>query len=218
MYGVVRRSRPLKVGPIGIDAHWPDVYLIEVGDLAAVASDVSSATLDPTRDRVLAHDRVNQAVMGDRTVIPMNFGMVCRSRKDAVKLLRAAHDAFSEVLQKVEDRVEFGLKVLLPADVPVDPMPPGPPTEGDLESRAGRHLDEGLQRLREVSVASRLTPPVGDRMILNAAFLVPRNGESKFVDRTKEIARKFPHLVFRYTGPWPPYNFVNVRLKLERVA
>jgi Gas vesicle synthesis protein GvpL/GvpF len=23
-------------------------------------------------------------------------------------------------------------------------------------------------------------------------------------------------LTFRYTGPWPPYNFVNIRLKLER--
>jgi hypothetical protein len=25
-------------------------------------------------------------------------------------------------------------------------------------------------------------------------------------------------LKFKYTGPWPPYNFVNIRLKLERVA
>jgi hypothetical protein len=23
-------------------------------------------------------------------------------------------------------------------------------------------------------------------------------------------------LNFKYTGPWPPYNFVNIRLKLER--
>jgi len=25
-------------------------------------------------------------------------------------------------------------------------------------------------------------------------------------------------LNFRYTGPWPPYNFVNIRLKLERAT
>jgi hypothetical protein len=24
------------------------------------------------------------------------------------------------------------------------------------------------------------------------------------------------NLTFKYTGPWPPYNFVNIRLKLER--
>jgi hypothetical protein len=55
-------------------------------------------------------------------------------------------------------------------------------------------------------------------MVLNAAFLVRRDGEHAFVSRAKEIARRYPHLVFKYTGPWPPYNFVNIRLKLERVA
>ena len=27
---------------------------------------------------------------------------------------------------------------------------------------------------------------------------------------------RFDKLAFKYTGPWPPYNFVNIRLKLER--
>jgi hypothetical protein len=32
----------------------------------------------------------------------------------------------------------------------------------------------------------------------------------------KSIAGRFDKLTFKYTGPWPPYNFVNIRLKLER--
>jgi hypothetical protein len=55
-------------------------------------------------------------------------------------------------------------------------------------------------------------------MILNAAFLVRRDGERAFVRRAEEIARRHPQLAFKCTGPWPPYNFVNVRLKLEPVA
>jgi hypothetical protein len=208
----------LRVGSIGIDERWPDVYLIEHGDLAAVASDVPGAALDPTRERVLAHDRVNHAVMRDRTIIPMSFGTVCRSREDVVRLLRAAHAAFSDVLQTMEGRVEYGFKVLQRPDAMIDRLPPGTPSDGDLERRAQRHLDDGLQRLRDVSVASRVNAPLGDLMILNAAFLVRRDGEHAFVSRAKEIARRFPHLVFKYTGPWPPYNFVNIRLKLERVA
>ena len=33
----------------------------------------------------------------------------------------------------------------------------------------------------------------------------------------KSIAAEHDKLTFKYTGPWPPYNFVNIRLKLERV-
>jgi len=41
--------------------------------------------------------------------------------------------------------------------------------------------------------------------------------EVEFDQRVKEIASKYEgKLSFKYTGPWPPYNFVHIRLKLER--
>jgi hypothetical protein len=67
-----------------------------------------------------------------------------------------------------------------------------------------------------VAVASRSNKPIGDRMILNAAFLVSRQQEAAFDARVKELGARFDKLTFKYTGPWPPYNFVNIRLKLER--
>jgi hypothetical protein len=53
-------------------------------------------------------------------------------------------------------------------------------------------------------------------MIMNAAFLVARAREHDFDARVKEIGQRLDKLTFKYTGPWPPYNFVNIRLKLER--
>jgi hypothetical protein len=218
LYCVTRGARPLSVGSIGIEPRWPDVYTIAFDDIAAVVSDVPGGTLDPTRERVLAHDRVNHAVMRECTVIPMNFGTVCRTREDVLRLLRVAYKAFSDVLEKMEGRVEYGLKVVQRPGATIDHLPPGAPADGELQRRAERHLDDGLERLRDVSVASRLNPPLGDQMILNAAFLVRRDRDHPFVKRAREVAGKFPHLGFKLTGPWPPYNFVNIRLKLERVA
>jgi len=40
-----------------------------------------------------------------------------------------------------------------------------------------------------------------------------------FAQRVQEIAQRYEgKLSFRYTGPWPPYNFVTIRLQLERSA
>ena len=77
-------------------------------------------------------------------------------------------------------------------------------------------MSEIFELLRDVSVASRANKPIGDKMIMNAAFLVTRDRESAFDAKVKAIGAKYDHLTFRYTGPWPPYNFVNIRLKLER--
>ena len=86
-----------------------------------------------------------------------------------------------------------------------------------LDVAAGRVV-KGVrfQGLRDVSVASRSNKPIGDRMIMNAAFLVARDAENAFDARVKDIGQRYEKLTFKYTGPWPPYNFVNIRLKLER--
>ena len=78
------------------------------------------------------------------------------------------------------------------------------------------YVREIYDHLREYATASRHNKPIGDKMILNAAFLVSRDQEAAFDKKVKELGARYDKLTFRYTGPWPPYNFVNIRLKLER--
>jgi len=85
-----------------------------------------------------------------------------------------------------------------------------------LQARSERYVSEVLDELRDVSVASRINKPIGDKMIMNVAFLISRDREDAFDAKVKSVASRFDRLTFKYTGPWPPYNFVNIRLKLER--
>jgi hypothetical protein len=60
---------------------------------------------------------------------------------------------------------------------------------------------------------------IGDKMIMNAAFLVGRDKQDQFDQKVREIGKRYEgKLSFKYTGPWPPYNFVTIRLQLERSA
>ena len=99
-----------------MDEQWADVYTINYKDMAAVVSDVPIAPLDSTRENVLAHERVNETVMRDHTVIPMSFGTIFKTREDILELLRSAYEAFADVLNKMQDKLEFGLKVLWDRD------------------------------------------------------------------------------------------------------
>jgi Gas vesicle synthesis protein GvpL/GvpF len=241
VYCVVQSPVPLRFGPLGIGTEPAEVHSVHFKELAAIVSDTPVEVFDATRENVLAHERVNEAVMREHTVIPMSFGTVFKTREDIVELLRAAYDAFGDVLHKMKDKVEFGLKVLWDRDAVVREieaededvrrlkdeissqrgstyfarMQYGRAVEAALETRSERYASEIFEQLRPVSVASRANKPIGDRMILNAAFLVARDREAAFDAKVKEIGAH-DKLTFKYTGPWPPYNFVNVRLKLER--
>jgi len=242
VYCIIESGDPLRFGPIGIGADPSDVYTVHYKNLAAVVSDAPLEVLDSTRENVLAHERVNETVMREHTVIPMSFGTIFKTREDIVELLRSAAEAFGDVLNKMQNKLEFGLKVLWDRDQAIREvegededisrlkkeisgqkgptyfarMQYGRLIDSALQSRSERYVADILDQLRDVSVASRINKPIGDKMIMNAAFLIARDHETAFDAKVKSIASRFDKLTFKYTGPWPPYNFVNIRLKLER--
>jgi hypothetical protein len=243
VYCIIRSDRQREFGAIGIGGG-QRVYTVAYHDLAAVVSDTPIVIYDPTRENVLAHEFVNETVMKEHTVIPMSFGTVFRSEDDVTELLRSTYQAFSDVLEKMQDKIEFGLKVLWDREKVIANlerendeirrlrdeisrhtasstyfarMQLGRLIDSALEEIGQRYVNDIHDQIKRVAVASRSNKPIGDRMILNAAFLVDRAQEQAFDERVKETSRKYEDLLtFKYSGPWPPYNFVNIKLKLEK--
>jgi hypothetical protein len=244
VYCIIRSPEDRDFGTIGIGGTGRPVYTVKYRDLAAVVSDTPIRIYDPTRENVLAHEFVNETVMREFTVIPMSFGTIFRTREDIVELLRSTYKALEDVLQKMKDKIEFGLKVLWDRDAAIGRveeeheeirrlkqeiegnaqsstyfarMQLGRLVETALEDAANSYVADIHESLKPVAVASRSNKPIGDRMILNAAYLVDRAREEDFDRVVKELSQKYEHLLsFKYTGPWPPYNFVNIKLRLER--
>ena len=159
------------------------------------------------------------------------------------EFLKDTADALYDVLRKMKDKIEFGLKVNWEPDVVM--------REIEAENEGIRRLKEEIlsnrlastyfarmqlgrlvdqarsekadgyvraiyDRLRDCAVASRHNKTIGEKMILNAAFLVERDKSGEFDQTVQELAQQYEgKLRFLYTGPWPPYNFVNIRLRLE---
>ncbi len=246
VYCIIKSAKERDFGQIGIGEGTSSVYTVHFGDLAAVVSDTPIRIYDPTRENVLAHEFVNETVMREYTVIPMSFGTLFRTEEDIVELLKSTYKAFDDVLEKMKDKIEFGLKVLWDRDKVVARieeeneeirrlrdeinrnaqsstyfarMQLGRLVEAALEETGNRYVRDIHEALKPAAVASRSNKPIGDRMILNAAFLVDRDREADFDEAVKQISLGYESLLsFKYTGPWPPYNFVNIKLKLEKAS
>jgi len=243
VYGIIQSREPLTFGRIGIGGTGEMVYVVNHGDIAAVVSRTPVFIFDPTRENALAHEHVIETVMKNHTIIPMSFGTVFRTDDDIREVLRSIYPSVKDVLKQMAGKVEFGLKVTWDRDRIIDElqreheeihrfhqeitrkhlqstyfarMQLGRMVDKAMEERSAAYVREIYEMLREICVASRDNKPIGDKMIMNAAFLLEREREAEFDAAVNRVARKFgERLNFKYTGPWPPYNFVNIRLKLE---
>ena len=246
VYGIVQTKERMDFGKIGIGGAGESVYTVNYMDIAAVVSKTPVAIFDPTRENALAHEHVIETVMKNHTIIPMSFGTVFRTDDDIREVLKSIFASLKDVLKQMSGKLEFGLKVNWDRDQIIEElkqqdeeirrfhqeiirkqlqstyfarMQLGRMIDKALAERATQYVRDIYEALRGVCVASRDNQPIGDKMIMNAAFLVDRSREGEFDSVVNKIARKYgKRLKFKYTGPWPPYNFVNIRLKLERVS
>jgi hypothetical protein len=247
VYCIIERAEPQEFGTVGIGGRGDVVFTVHYRDLAAVVSQTPLMVYDPTRENALAHEKVNEVVIERGfTPVPMSFGTIFKTEGDMVEFLEDTYGAMREVLQKMKDKLEFGLKVNWDREEVLAEIER---TNDDIRRlkeeivnnqhastyfarmQLGRMVEQALadqsdafvhaiyDHLRDSAIASRSNKPIGDKMIMNAAFLVERDKAPTFDEKVQEIAQRYDgKLSFRYTGPWPPYNFVTIRLQLERAA
>jgi hypothetical protein len=212
-----------------------------------VVSRAPLVVYDPTRENALAHERVNEVMIANGfTPVPMSFGTLFKTEQDILEFMKLTYDALRDVLVKMKDKLEFGLSVnwmreqvlaeleqeneeirRLKDEISNNRMGStyfarmqlGRLVERALAARSEQYVRAVYEHFAGTAIASRSNKPIGDKMILNAAFLVERDKAQVFDRKVQEIAQRFTGaLTFRYTGPWPPYNFVTIRLQLERSA
>jgi hypothetical protein len=246
VYGIVEAKESATFGKIGVGGAGELVYMVKYQDIAAVVSNTKVFIFDPTRENALAHEHVIETVMKSYTIIPMSFGTVFRTDDDIREVLKSIYPSLKDVLKQMAGKLEFGLKVNWDRDQTIEElkqedeeirrfhleivrkhlqstylvrMQLGRMIDKAMAERSAQYVREIYETLRGVCVASRDNQPIGDQMIMNAAFLVEREREAEFDGVVNKVAKKYgKRLKFKYTGPWPPYNFVNIRLKLERVS
>src|SRR3954466_8360096 len=230
VYGIIAGRDSLTFGKMGLGGNSEMVYTVNHGDIAAVVSKTSVFIFDPTRENALAHEHVIESVMRSHTIIPMSFGTVFRTDDDIREVLRSIYPSLKDVLKQMSGKLEFGLKVTWDRDRVIEELKRNHEeihrfhielTKKHLQStyfarmQLGRMIDKALAErsadyvreiydaLRSICVASRDNKPIGDKMIMNAAFLIDRNRENDFDSAVNKVAQKFSdRLNFKYTGPW----------------
>ncbi|MFC6824018.1 GvpL/GvpF family gas vesicle protein [Halopelagius fulvigenes] len=179
------------------------VYTITHKTISAIVSDIDTTDPERTDENVQAHDEVLRTVLehGDgRTVVPMQFGMAFKDARTLKNVLRGTRPAFKRALNDVEGMVELGVKVVAEENTDLD------------EST----VEEAAERLTEVSVNEVENGQFSDRLLLNRSYLVERDAQAEFGEAVDELEAELGDVLVQYTGPWAPYNFVDIHVGVDR--
>ncbi|MDE5413662.1 GvpL/GvpF family gas vesicle protein [Alkalihalobacterium chitinilyticum] len=238
----IKTEDPTTFQSVKFDLKETKVYTLHYKDIAMVVAKVPLKIYTPKRENLLAHQSVISNVMKDHSVIPISFGNVFKSEEDVLVLLKKLYQEFTQIFPKIENKFEVGLKIIgnkewLKEEVEqnsqikklketmqrksknaayYDRIRLGELTKNFFLSLQEQIVEEVYLPLSELAESSKENDIINERMLLNAAFLIDSTVENEFDKKVNEIYQKWAEKVeFKYTGPWPPYNFINIKLKVE---
>ncbi|MFT5238823.1 MAG: hypothetical protein ACI9M9_002439 [Flavobacteriaceae bacterium] len=218
-----------------------DLYILSVNDIAIVASDIPSAEQISEKELALDFSRVIEELSQHVTLLPVRFGTFIKSNEIINQLLINHYDSFLTNLQKVENKCEFGLKVLyncnkfsaikkLKIVAEEDELSKYFSTntihtnylfekikknkQEDTLSKYVEQLIEDIgQHLTQINPDSKFKKIITNKILIDAVFLVKKNKKDEFIQAICAFNEQHDDLQFLLTGPWPPYSFVDIVIK-----
>jgi len=180
----------------------------------------------------IAHESVLESFAEATAVVPMKLFTLFTTEERALAHLRAERSRIAATVKRVAHHQEWGVRVVLTS--PPAAAAARKPVRGaesgaqflarkkadrdvatELAARAGETVDSLFDRLTARAAASKRRPPAelstgGGRLLLDAAFLVPRSKAKPFASAVGREARTLGRAGYAVTmnGPWPPYSFV----------
>ena len=240
IYCIVNSKQDRHFGPIGVGGRRDEVLTIGYEDLSMVVSNHPLTKLVVSRENMITHEKVIEEVMKEfDSVLPVRFGTIASSADEIRNLLDNRRREFQDLLKNMERKVELGVKGLwknmslifkeiVEENKDIKKIKESIQKDKNKKNiqakmEAGKMVAEALLKKKEKESAKitdelkavaydyKLNKTLGDEMFMNAAFLVDKGREKEFDNIMDDLDDAHKDRVkFMYSGPFAPYNFVNI--------
>lgn len=217
------------------------LYVVPFNEIAVVVSDINKAELIADKSSAIEYAGVIETLAQQFTLLPVRYGSVMESTDTIKKMLGRNYNEIQQNLLKVKNKVEFGLKVFcdskkikteIKAKSEIESKTE--PLQNSKNSVYRDYLNKKLKehRIEELLLAhvdtiilditthlAQLNPihkfkkMVSATNIIDAVFLIEKDKKKCCINIVNDLQNKYPNLHLMLTGPWPPYNFVDITIK-----
>jgi len=170
--------------------------------------------------------------------LPVRFATIAEDEEKVKKILEKEYSKFKDLLNRMKDKKELGLKAIFKEDViykdilekykeirilkeKIVSLPSektyfkkaeiGEMVEAALQKEKDIYKKDILNALSALAIEVKSNSSYYELMIINSAFLVEKYKETEFDQKVNELEAKYSSkLKLKYIGKVPPFNFVNL--------
>lgn len=219
------------------------IYNIPYRDIAVTVSEFNEESKEINGTYILEHERIVERLMEGFTILPMRFLTVFNTKKDILSMAELYYEDFKDNLARLYNKIEFGIKVIWPADtikqrivdvyhktkhnVSISTESPAKTfvkekfqehiIEKEFQEEADRCIAVVDDYFNKIACEKKFKRLQTESLLLNASYLVDKDRQNEFKQAFEQLRNAPSDLKFLFSGPWPCYNFINLTKKPSSV-
>lgn len=216
------------------------VFTVGDGEFVAVVSEEPLKKYPLVRDWLIAHQKVNEAVMASHRLLPVRFCTIAENKERILEeVLQPLAPEFRERFRELDGKEEYGLRVrwkdldllfkeigehnerILEEKKAILNLPPeqrrhklidiGHLVKEEVNKKNSEMARAFMNGLSLLACRVKQNNTLGDAMVLNAAFLIEKSKQTEFDQAIEALDSQYGSLLhLKYLGPIPPFNFVQI--------
>ncbi|WP_083995870.1 GvpL/GvpF family gas vesicle protein [Desulfosporosinus acididurans] len=213
------------------------ICLVTEGELGLLCAEINDESITMvTRESMSRYTEVLCQVIKFMTVIPLRFGTLFNKEEEIQEILRKEKKSFQKLLAYLENKIEVELKVWWKKESFQETMLKNKRLarwKKELERGKGQGYDvvefgkaimetadyerkelekSFLAALRPLAAELVIKDPMDEFQAFDGVYLVERSKEDAFDQAVGKLYAIYSEtMIFKYTGPWAPHHFVNVK-------
>ena len=236
-YGIIDSHNRLEESIEGLEGK--GIYNLSYHDIGATVSELNEEIKEITDTCILEHEKVVERLMMKFTILPMRFLTVFNTKEDLLSMVEFYYEDFKNNLERLFNKIEFGMKVIWPADtikqriidayqetkhnVSISTESPAKTfvkekfekhiIDKEFQEEANRCIAVVDNYFNKIAVEKKLKKLQTENLLLNASYLVEKQRQNDFKQAFEQLKNAPGDLKFLFSGPWPCYNFVTLAKK-----
>ena len=216
---------------------------VTVNEISAIISDINKDDLVANQPNAILFAGIIEELGQQFTLLPMRFGSTMQSIGHINNMLEKNHSDFQNNLLKVENKVEFGLKIFCDTEKLKEALM----AKSEKEEVSSQNVDTEVKNsvfkeyinrklkehrlekmllsyidsvisefsgfLNQSNATSKINKRTNESNIIDSVFLLEKDKKDELVRIVEKLQSQHQLLNCILTGPWPPYNFVDINIK-----
>ena len=234
LYGIINSIEVDNITASGVTNSKP--YFIPFRDIGIIASEYAGEDIGIDYENLLKHDEVIYELMKKYCVLPVAFKTILENESDMNDFITKNYEQIKLNLEKLLNKCEMGLKVIWDVDKAKQDISSDNENlqssyfnadtpakkylqqkliyydyKNKLEKKAELIKEKLIKELEDVCCMNKIKLLQSEKMVVNGAFLIDIAVKEKFIDSVEKLKENNKDLSFLLSGPWAPYNFIELR-------